>query len=555
MSSRALPLGYFTAPEAPTRLLRAERLLIALATAAYLWLFATVLPSGDGEVYARHIDAGEWVWNPNHLLMDPLGMGWVLALRSIDADFPALVGLKLISGISTVLSLLLFHCVLVESGIRSSTVRLLCVLGLFASRNFLTMAVSEEFFMLQMPLLIFALLQLTKILTRASAPTYGNAAMLGGSLGIATAITINNAFLGVALVLFLLLSATTLRTGIRRALVVAVAAVTTAAPIFLGAYALSDPGSGFVEWMIAYQGNEENASASLYGVSLTAGGVLSSLARLLLNTFTNILSIGYLGTVLKSMVFGTPLEIRFSVAKVALGSVLLLTIIALCAVLVRWLFHRWRSILLIRAALVWMAAFYAFNLFWNDSSDQFWFQNLPIVWLLFALFASDRDSEKVDSWRHVLLIATAPILLVLNTSQEIAPLRFQDVDRYARDHTELFEPGDLEIVPGWDDARWLALDERETQVKQINLMTAAMRPVMDTEHISRLRELVQARLAAGHRVFVARLYDRDQDPKPWDQLRKLGWPRERLQRELAGFNNREVAVIGGVAIRELSLPE
>ena len=103
MSSRALPLGYFTAPEAPTRLLRAERLLIALATAAYLWLFATVLPSGDGEVYARHIDAGEWVWNPNHLLMDPLGMGWVLALRSIDADFPALVGLKLISGISTVL--------------------------------------------------------------------------------------------------------------------------------------------------------------------------------------------------------------------------------------------------------------------------------------------------------------------------------------------------------------------------------------------------------------------------------------------------------------------
>src|SRR5690606_38141843 len=287
MSSRALPIGDYGAPETTPRPLRAERFFIALAAAIYLWLFATVIPSGDGQVYARHIDAGEWVWNPNHLLMDPVGMVWLLALRVIDPDFPALTGLKLISGITTVLSLLLFHCVLVESGIRSGMVRLLCVRGLFASRNFLTMAVSEEFFMLQMPLLIFALLQLTKILTRASAPTYGNAAMLGGSLGIATAIPINNAFLGVALVLFLLLSATTLRTGIRRALVVAVAAVTTAAPIFLGAYALSDPGSGFVEWMIAYQGNEENASASLYGVSLTAGGVLSSLARLLLNTFTN----------------------------------------------------------------------------------------------------------------------------------------------------------------------------------------------------------------------------------------------------------------------------
>jgi len=555
MSSRALPIGDYGAPETTPRPLRAERFFIALAAAIYLWLFATVIPSGDGQVYARHIDAGEWVWNPNHLLMDPVGMVWLLALRVIDPDFPALTGLKLISGITTVLSLLLFHRVLVESGIRSGMVRLLCVLGLFASRNFLTMAVSEEIFMLQMPLLMFALLQLSKILTRPNQARMRSAIMLGSALGLATAVTIHNAFLCAAIVLFLLASADSFKAGVHRALPVAAAAAGVAAPLFLLAYLFASPGTGFVEWMLAYQGSEENPSAALYGLSLTLDDVLSSLARLVLNTFTNLLSVGYLGTVLKSVVFGAPLEIKVNVAQVALGSGLLVTIMAICAVLIAWVFRRWRTDALVRVSLAWMAGYYAFNFYWNDSSDQFWFQNLPVVWLLFALFVREEPAGRTSGQRKSLLIVTVPILLVLNTSQEIAPLRFQDVDRYMSDHRALFRPGDLELIPGWDDARWIALDERDTQVKQINLMNAAMRPANDAEHISKLRELVQARLAAGHRVFVARLYDRDHDPKPWDQLRKLGWPRERLQQELASFESRKAAVIGGIVIRELRIPE
>jgi hypothetical protein len=86
----------------------------------------------------------------------------------------------------------------------------------------------------------------------------------------------------------------------------------------------------------------------------------------------------------------------------------------------------------------------------------------------------------------------------------------------------------------------------------VNLMTAAMKPAGDPEHIATLMDRIQRHLDAGGRVFVVRVFDRDDDPTPWDQLRKLGWPRERLQQELARFKPREAAVIGDVVFRELT---
>ena len=71
-----------------------------------------------------------------------------------------------------------------------------------------------------------------------------------------------------------------------------------------------------------------------------------------------------------------------------------------------------------------------------------------------------------------------------------------------------------------------------------------------------MRELparIREHLLTGRRVVVARLYDLDDVARPWDQLRKLGWPREKIRNLLKDFNSRIIGRVGGVTFRELSL--
>lgn len=540
-----------------------ERLGLALGALFYLWIFATVVPSGDGQVYAWHIDAGKVPLNPNHLLMDPVGYGFYKLLTALGIDIDTLDALKIISALCSVATLLLFHSVLLAAGIASRWVRLCAVAGLFASRNFLTMAVSEEFFMLQMPLLAAALLMLVKLELSQYSRAWVPAAALGALLGLATGVTVNTVLLGVCVVLYLFLSADDRGEGLKRAAVTAGAAVLVALPMFLIAHALSGSDNGFLTWMVAYQGTEgESSPASLYGVSLTPAGIATSLARLALNSFTNLLSIGYLGTVMKSVVFGAPLEIAPEPLQVVLGGVLLITVIAAVLLLAWWIVRSFREQPLVRVALVWMFAYYGFNFFWNDSSDQFWFQILPALWLLLALFAQsaiDRQGAPAGAGTrqpgHLLLFVLVPTLLLMNTLQEVAPKAFQDMEGFAAQHRALLREGDLEIVPGWDDLRWIALDDTYPRIKQVNLMTAAMSPASSPAHISQLFPAVEAQLQAGGRVIVARVYDKDQDPSPWDQLRKLGWSREKLQQEFGRYEVRPLATIGGAVFRELRLKD
>jgi hypothetical protein len=523
-----------------------ERAGIASFVLVYLVVFATVIPSGDGQVYARHYDAGELVFNPNHLLMDPVGYFWCAALS--PSGLSTLDALKWLSGVATVITLWIFHAVLLAAGVRSRLIRLAAVLGLFASRNFLTMAISEEFFMLEMPLLAWALW----LLVRFDLAPMRHTLLLGLALGLATAVSINNVFLGIALAGWLCFSAPTLRDGLVRATAFGGAAAALCLPVFIGAYAYSGRDGGFLAWMLAY-GGENSATGQLYGLVMTAKGVLMSGARLVLNTFTNFVSIGTLGTVLKSVAFGAPLEIRPQTLRWVLGVVMLLAVMAVVVVLAWWTLRRWRSLALARVAVVWLAAYYAFNFFWDDSSDQFWFQMLPVLWLLLALYAIEPAAGGAPRRFAPLLVAVfAPGLLLLNTWAEVAPKALQDVAQYQREHHALLRDGDLEIIPGWDDTRWIALPDDGPRVTQVNLMTAAMKPAGDPEHIATLMDRIQRHLDAGGRVFVVRVFDRDDDPTPWDQLRKLGWPRERLQQELARFKPREAAVIGDVVFRELT---
>lgn len=540
-----------------------ERLLLAVATLLYLWVFATVVPSGDGLVYVWHIEASD-VWiNPNHLLMDPVGYAFCQVLWGVGLPIETIDALKLISAACTVATLLLFHSVLVAAGIASRWVRVGAVAGLFASRNFLTMAVSEEFFMLQMPMLAGALLMLVKLERSQYSRSWVPAATLGALLALATAVTINNVLLGVLVVLYLFFAAPDRREGLVRAGTTALAAAGTALPIFLIAYLASGADDSFFHWLVAYQGAEgSGAPAGLYGISLTPAGIAMSLGRLALNSFTNLLSIGYLGTMMKSLVFGAPLEIDPQPFRFVLGVVLLISVIVGVLLLAWWMLRSFREQPLVRVALMWMVAYYGFNFFWDDSSDQFWFQILPPLWLLLALFAqtgADRMAAANTGWVRqpglLLLFVLAPTLLLANTLQEVAPKAFQDMEGYAAQHRAMLREGDLEIIPGWDDVRWIGLDNSFPRIKQVNLMTVAMLPKTSPDYISQLFPEIEAQLQKGGRVIIARVFDKDEDPRPWDQLRKLGWSRDRLQQQLSRYEARPLTTIGSTTFRELRLKQ
>ena len=122
---------------------------LALFALLYLYCFRSMIPSGDGEVYAAQIASGELVWNPNHLLMQPIGFVWANLLSSLGVSI--IDSLQLLSALAAALTVFLFNWALAAVVMVPRYLRVLGVIGLFFSRNFLSMALSEEFFIVQLP--------------------------------------------------------------------------------------------------------------------------------------------------------------------------------------------------------------------------------------------------------------------------------------------------------------------------------------------------------------------------------------------------------------------
>ena len=123
---------------------------------SYLITFKTVIPSGEALDLLGHVEAGRQVLNPNHLFIEPITYWLTVWGNCIGQDECGLQQLKIISGVSTILSLMIFHSVLCQLYV-SVLIRFFSVIGLLASKNFFSMAVSEEFFMIQMPFLMMTL--------------------------------------------------------------------------------------------------------------------------------------------------------------------------------------------------------------------------------------------------------------------------------------------------------------------------------------------------------------------------------------------------------------
>lgn len=519
-----------------TRTLWTERIALLAVLAVFLSIFKTTIPSGDGLAYVRIIDSGVIDWNPNHLLMAPVGFIWHNALALVGVTDSPIVSLKLLSGLSALLSILLFHIILSKQEAASVAWRLAGCLGLFFSTNFLSLAVSEEFFMIQMPLLL-AVLSIG--LSWREEPPRG-AAPAGILLGLAVLVLSNNVFLLASVGLFLLLRRP------RKAFLLGASAAAVILPgLGLGYWRSGGGDGGFVQWLTSYQGVSANLTGSLYGIEWTAKGVLESGARLVYNLFANIAEPAGLGTFLKGTLFSGKLEFEPSYTGLALGAVLLAVVAALTVCIVPLVIRT--GGLPARFGSFWLGGYLLFNFLWNDSSDQFWAQLLPVVWIWFMVIPA-RGGGKLAKRAPYLLV---PLLMLFNTMHVVAPNAFVDVEQLRARHEASMKEGDLEIVPGWDRIHWLSKRAGDGSYDQLRLMTLALEGRNSPTGIEQLPALIESYLRRGQDVFVARLYDLDGNPRPWDQLRKLGWPRERLVELLERFDAQEAIEVGGVTIRRL----
>src|SRR5262245_16012660 len=146
-----------------------EKAALFACVSAYLFLFQSDAPNGDGSVYLRMIESGRFNWNPNHLYFEPLSvLFWNIAQALGTAATPFGV-LKFASGLSAAVSVVLFHSILVSLDVRARSLRLLLPIAMMFSAHFLSLAIAEEYFVVQMPVLLLALLFAVKW-TRAAEP-------------------------------------------------------------------------------------------------------------------------------------------------------------------------------------------------------------------------------------------------------------------------------------------------------------------------------------------------------------------------------------------------
>lgn len=541
-----------------------ERSAIVMLGTLYLVAFNRVVPHGDALRVVRQIQENHLIWNPNHLIFDPLGYGWFVLLGKLGFSISALDSFEIISGISTVISLLIFHGLLLQIGVRWWGARALAVGGLFASQAFLSMAVSQYYFMIQMPFLLgvlyFAMRFFASERSGVDCPVclYG----MGVLSAIAGTIMFNNVLLVIALGMIV---GVRWQGGISWDYINTVrlwgAAAIVGFPVYIFGYIASDSSDGFFQWVFSYQGESASSLNELYGIEWTWKGVAVSLARACFNLFSaSIIETAGLGTFIKAILFREPLEFIPETEKLLLALSLTPVIAFTLLVLFMWGAFRFKQDRFIQIIFAWIGAFFVFNTLWNFGGDLFWFQILPVIWLLLLLYLSPASEGSVKilngkgdikTWKFWTLALTVPALLIVNTLQTVVPISMVDLKARSAEHMALLRDGDVEIIPGWDGYGWMQLDPKGPRVERITLMDMALQTKESDYHIQRLPQIVADHIANGKRVVSARLYDKDTGLNPWYGLSRLGWPRIKIQALLSGYCQKEIGKVSDVVFREI----
>ena len=528
-----------------------ERWTVLAFVGLYLLVFNRDLPHGDAMRIVAQIRADELLWNPNHLFSYPFGFYWYKILSGLGLPVSELGSFEIISGVSTLVSLYLFHKILVELSVKHAATRVLLVIALFASNKFLSQAVSQYFHMMMMPFLMAALLLAVRYFHKDHGPGSGTRllVLIGVLTAIPTTIKFNSVFLPGLIGLAIAWKGTLSSWDWRGAFAVWMPAALVGFGCFFATYLLVGEQVGFVNWITSYEGNKSLGSEIMVRPEISS--IMLASGRVGFHYLvSSVVETGQLSTLLRALLADETLQYNPSWSSIVLGalvsvvSIFFVILVSLKAVM------RLGSSPFMRFLAAWMLAYLVFVFVWGTGGDAFWFQILPPLWLA-AVMVFGLNRENYHGRRVVAMGLAVVALLIVNTIQTVWPVANSGHEEKLQEFNAIANQCDVLVTPGWDHLNWITLDNCTPDAKRFLLREMALSSEDSADHISQLRSIIDRELAQNARILMVRLYDRDTTAQPWYSLARQGWGRDRIQAVLDGLCTTPVGSVDGVVVRQL----
>lgn len=470
----------------------ADALAWLVLSAAVLSLIPIGWVSADGIGQSLFYAAGFQRWNPNHLLVEPLGVAW---LGLLDPGFSRAEGvdhLKRLCILAGALAVGLFRFGVAG---RLASSRLAANHGtawMAAGSAFSRLWISDEIHMVQMPAVVLVAVILLRFLDR---PTLSRAALVGASVTLAAAFFLENLLLGPALAVGILLK----RRPAHAATILG-AALVISVLVFGGIWAGSGSSQNPLEWLTRYGGGSQPSRVeSAYGLQPGVAGLAESTLRA-----------GY--GVACALVDLAPAVAAFR-DGLPIGPAVILSLLAFAASLTI-LTGLKDNVLLVA---VWVAAVLAFGIFWNNSDDQFYFQ----LSVAFGALASRMPLRPA-------LLALSLFALLWN----VADLTHRRILYPREERLALMRTLDgagLIVYPGFDEIEILL--QLEPKARSVSLTGLAVQyPAQEGMRV--LTEEIDETLKSGRPVALLDLFDTPRERSPWKFLHRLGYEHDEVLRIL-----------------------
>jgi len=194
--------------------------------------------------------------------------------------------------------------------------------------------------------------------------------------------------------------------------------------------------------------------------------------------------------------------------------------LAAAIVLLYGLRHAEREVL--RIVIPMSIAIVAFGIFWNNSDDQFWFQLAPAAGMLAARIRS----------RAIVALGTC-VLLWNAGDVTLHRVLYPRAERIAMVE-QAANGACLVVTPGFDEAELLLQISHHVTAEKLSITDLAT-DLSPQTGLALLRLHVEHCLESGDRVVLIDIFDTPRDRNPWKFLRRLGYERGVVERELSRY--------------------
>ncbi|HEX5716976.1 MAG TPA: hypothetical protein VF179_12505 [Thermoanaerobaculia bacterium] len=483
---------------------------------ALCWSFLSalvllLLPIGhvspDGVGQSRNLSAGFSLWNPNHLLVEPVGAWW-MSLADSSSREEAVDHLRRLSILAGSLAAGLFRFGVASRLASSRLAANHATAWLAFSSAFARLWVMDEAYMVQMPAVVGVAWLILRYLER---PSFSRSLAAGASVTLAAAFFIENLLLGPVLALALWKRP-------KHAAGVLLGTLATV-PAFAAAWMASDTPHGFLDWMTRYSGgNAPSQVEAAYGMT----DLFVSTARALYGSACALVDLA-------------PLVAAFRDQMDLTASLRAAAFLAACCAL---LFARGRSALLL--AGIWATAVLAFGIYWNNSDDQFYVQ---LAVAFGALGARLRGKAVVIG-----MIALLWNVVDVGYRRVFYPRQ----ERLATVEKKLGEAG-LIVFPGFDEMEVLLVLKPVAPVVSMTNYSVRFPP---EEGMKNLSATILDTLRKGRSVAVVDIVDVSPSRPPWKFLKRMGYDHPKVVDTLDSFAmERSPERVGPFTVRWVRPPE